>query len=284
MIISPKNLSTKFSLLVNSFNKVFKRIQQTLCLLKEESTSLPCFLCEESINSNDHFCIPCHADLPDIQSHCRQCSLPLSIGNHGLGDAPLTVKPQLICGECIQNSPSFSQTICAFRYEFPIQQIIHKIKFNQERYWVSALSKALYRQINSIAMQDHAFIYPELLIPIPLHKTKYKLRGFNQANLIACRLAKLSKLPLADDVLIKVQPTDTQTQLNKSARLKNLKGSMTVPAKKLKQISGKHIALIDDVMTTKATAEVASQALLLAGARRVDIWCIARTPKNRPIH
>jgi ComF family protein len=191
-----------------------------------------------------------------------------------LSPYPEELLPTLHCGECISTPPLFSKTVSPFIYEFPLKPIIHQIKYSQKRYWVKPLAKLMTNSIKHTYCNDQL---PDLLIPIPIHKQKKTERGFNQSALICRKLSKQLKLAESHHTLIKVKQTNAQANLSKAKRLQNLKGSFDV--KNRHEIKGKHIAIIDDVMTTKATAELSSKLLIDAGAKRVDVWCIARTPK-----
>jgi ComF family protein len=193
-----------------------------------------------------------------------------------------TRQPVLVCGECVSQTPSFSYTICSYLYDFPIQQLLHRIKYQKQRYWIAPLAEQLAHDI-ILSYRYASRPFPDLLIPVPLHANKRKQRGFNQAALIARYLGWRLHVPMKQHLLIKTVETETQVNLNKMARIKNLQDAFRVIEKNKNRslLTGKHIALVDDVMTTKATADVASKCLLTAGASRVDIWCLARTPKYR---
>jgi ComF family protein len=154
------------------------------------------------------------------------------------------------------------------------------VKYSKQRYWIKTLCESFIQEYFQVS-QNYLVTKPDLLIPIPIYKSKRKVRGYNQAELIAHTLAINTGITLLKDALIKTKATETQAQLSKQERLKNLRGSISISKKVFKQKSliGRHIALIDDVMTTKATCELASRLLLENGAKRVDVWCLARTPK-----
>jgi ComF family protein len=133
--------------------------------------------------------------------------------------------------------------------------------------------------IEAIAQTYRENELPELLIPIPMHRKKQNARGYNQADLICRRLSRSLRIKQSNNILLKTRQTKSQAGLNKTERLQNLKGSLKTVNEST--IKGQHIALVDDVVTTKATAEISSEVLLSAGAKRVDIWCLARTPLFR---
>ena len=110
-----------------------------------------------------------------------------------------------------------------------------------------------------------------------MYKGKLKERGFNQALIISQKLSNQLSIPTNATILQKVKSTPSQTGLNKLQRKRNLKGAFILK----ESVVGQHIALIDDVMTTRATSDLLSQLLIDAGAERVDVWCIARTAKHK---
>tara|TARA_R110001592_G_scaffold291131_2_gene560441 strand:- start:46231 stop:47022 length:792 start_codon:yes stop_codon:yes gene_type:complete len=245
-------------------------------ILERLSYQRSCYLCDETTKEHAYFCDDCDLDLPKLTTKCSNCCLPVSL------ETKDAFTGKLLCGECISSPPSFSQTVCIFEYQFPINQIIKRIKYSSQRYWIRPLSHLLIVEVIDAYQHTNHLAWPDMLIPIPIHKSKTKVRGYNQAELIAQRLAKKLHIPLAKKILIKTKSTETQVQLNKLERMKNLQGSLSISTKYFNSnsLKDKHIALIDDVMTTKATCELASRLLLEAGATQVDVWCLARTPKR----
>lgn len=284
MIRIPKNLSTIFLFLVNKLRNAEHFFKKIKTVLNQELLEKHCLLCDESTANTMHFCSACIEDLPSIPYYCKTCALPITLSEQ-VDRQTLNIEPSIMCGECISRTPSFSETLCPFKYEFPIRQIIRQIKYENKRYWIKPLCHFLEGKITLAIKTRENFAYPDLLIPIPIHKSKLKTRGFNQAELIAKTISNLTKIPFDKSILIKIKNTANQSQLDKQERMKNLKGSLQVSSKAIHKflLTGKHIVLIDDVMTTKATAEYASKLLLEAGAKKVDVWCIARTPKQKTV-
>ena len=128
---------------------------------------------------------------------------------------------------------------------------------------------------------QHAFseglARPDLLLPVPLSGRRLRQRGFNQAGMLARWLSQGLQLTLNEHVLQRRQDTQAQQQLNAAQRLRNLRQAFALaPAS---QVRGLHLAIVDDVLTTGATAESIARLLRKAGAARVDVYCLARTPK-----
>jgi ComF family protein len=116
---------------------------------------------------------------------------------------------------------------------------------------------------------------PDLLLPVPLHPSRLRKRGYNQALELARPLGRRLGIPVRHDVLRRTRCTGAQTELDAAARVGNVRGAFalaSLPAQR-------HVALVDDVMTTGATLAEAAMVLLAAGMDRVDVWALARTPR-----
>jgi ComF family protein len=219
-------------------------------------TSRQCLLCRSAHKGTDNLCPFCKAQLPWLQTHCQCCAIPLVFDG--------------VCGACQTNRPPFSRCIAAFSYEQPIAQLINRFKDNGDLTAGRLLSDLLAEKL-----QEELIRYPDLLVPVPLHWRRQFKRGFNQSLDIALRLSTQLGIPCQDQLLTKTRATKPQHNLSRKQRLKNLKFSFEVSSADLK---GKHIALIDDVLTTGSTATTLTNQLLKAGASVVEVWCIARTP------
>ena len=118
-------------------------------------------------------------------------------------------------------------------------------------------------------------------MPVPLHASRLRERGYNQALELAKPLARALRIPLAEGVLSRTKPTAAQTILDAKTRRKNLRGAFVVNESLRAKIEATHIALIDDVMTTGATLRECTRVLKRAGVARVDVWALARAPRLR---
>jgi ComF family protein len=214
-----------------------------------------CLLCEAP-DSRRALCEPCRNDLPWLVSACPRCALPLP------GTAEL-------CGRCLSQPPAFDRCIAAFRYSSPVDRLVGQFK-NQRRLSAGKLLSSLLLE----RLRKGAEARPELIAPVPLHWRRQLLRGFNQATFIAGSLASQLDIPLLA-VARRSQATPKQQQLDRRRRLGNLRGAFSVNRE---LVAGRHVAIVDDVVTTGATAQALSLALKRAGAARVDVWAIARTP------
>lgn len=227
--------------------------------LKSKQT---CLLCDEATDTALAICTNCEAELPWLGGHCQVCALPLP--SHGL-----------VCGACLKKPPSFSKVEVPWRYAFPIDSLItrfkHQAKWPLGRLLGELLSHHLLHAL------DEGLPKPDLLLPVPLADKRQRQRGFNQATLLSEWLSPLLQVPLQAHWLQRIIDTPAQQQLDAATRKRNLRKAFALAPGSA--VSGLHVALVDDVLTTGATAESLARLLKKAGARRVDVYCLARTPK-----
>ncbi len=221
-----------------------------------------CLLCDEPSDSPLALCSACEAELPWLGSHCRICALPL----------PAT---GLICGACLRKPPAFERVEAAWRYDFPLDSLITRFKHQAQWPLGRLLGELLSHHL------QHAFseglTRPDLLLPVPLSSRRLRQRGFNQAGMLARWLSQSLQLTLNEHLLQRRQDTPAQQQLSAAQRRRNLRQAFELATDG--QVKGLHLAVVDDVLTTGATAESIARLLRKAGAARVDVYCLARTPK-----
>ncbi len=221
-----------------------------------------CLLCDERADGPQALCIPCERELPWLSAACRICALPLSDAN-------------LLCGECLKQAPSFSRVETPWHYAFPLDSLITRFKHQARWPLGRLLGELLARHLR------HAYLEglprPELLLPVPLARRRQRQRGFNQAALLARWLATPLRLPVQEHWLLRPRETDAQQTLDARARRRNLRHAFELASRA--DVRGRHLALVDDVLTTGATCEALARLLVTAGAARVDVYCLARTPK-----
>lgn len=215
-----------------------------------------CSLCGQPGTDKLDLCPGCLADLPRNPSPCHRCGIPLSDGAH-------------LCGPCSHNPPPFDSSVIPFRYGPPLDYLLQQLKFHQRLHLAPLLGGLL---TEAIAMRDVPL--PELILPVPLHRTRLRERGYNQALELARPIAEQLSLPFAKDRIKRLRHTVAQTSLQGKERRKNLRGAFAVsgnlPA---------HIAILDDVVTTGATVTELAKTLKRSGVKMVEIWAIARAGK-----
>ncbi len=200
-------------------------------------------------------CAHCTAELPWLDTHCRQCALPLT-----------DTGEEQLCGDCLRHSPPFRCVYAPFRYCHPVDVLIKALKYGDDLAAARCLGDLLadYLHRRSVAV-------PDAVIPVPLHPQRLRQRGFNQALELARRL----DAPLAPQMVRRSRATAAQTGLDKSERRSNTRGAFQVTTHRVPA----HVAVIDDVLTTGATVIELAKTLRLAGAKQIEIWVMARTPQ-----
>jgi len=187
---------------------------------------------------------------------CRQCGAPFDPQARGLDH----------CAACRDEPPAFDAARAAGVYDGVLRRVIHRFKYDG----VQALAAPL------AGMMAETIIRPfdiDLLIPVPLHPARFRMRGFNQSYLLADALGQQWRLPVAADLLARVQNTTPQMQLPFDERKKNIRGAFAVTG----EVTGRAIGLLDDVYTTGSTLGECSRMLKRAGAARVLVLSVART-------
>ena len=165
--------------------------------------------------------------------------------------------------------------IAPWTYSFPVDSLItrfkHGAKWPYGRLLAELLAQCLQHRF------DETLERPDVLVPVPLATKRLRQRGFNQASMLARWLSTSLDIPCEEQLLKRVQDTSAQQDLKADARKKNLRNAFALtPGAPIK---GRHLALVDDVLTTGATAQALAHLLMEAGAVRVDVYCLARTPK-----
>ncbi|CAI8704948.1 competence protein ComFC [Pseudomonas sp. IT-P2] len=220
-----------------------------------------CLLCDEPADAQIPICTACETDLPWLGDQCLTCALPLAAG--------------LTCGGCLQDPPAFEQVAVPWIYGFPVDTLITRFKHNAKWPLGHLLADVLGEFLQHRFEED--LPRPDALLPVPLAPKRLRQRGFNQAAMLARWLGKSLDLPCEEHCLLRVQDTDAQQALNAKARKRNLRNAFALSPDA--QVKGRHLALVDDVLTTGATAQALARLLMDAGAARVDVYCLARTPK-----
>lgn len=172
------------------------------------------------------------------------------------------------CYSCTELKPIFDECISIFRYDEFTKKLIHDFKFNDKTQYAKSFASLIYRQSSELIGKA------DLIIPVPMHKTNLRRRQYNHALLIAKSLSKLADKEFKVDALIKARPSQNQMGLRRHERMKNLQNTFAVP--QAFKVKGKVVVLVDDVMTTGATANECAKTLKKAGARRVNVLTVAR--------
>jgi ComF family protein len=219
-------------------------------------------LCGEASDDATPICTACETDLPWLGDQCQTCALPLPAAG-------------LTCGQCLKQPPAFERVAVPWTYSFPIDSLITRFKHSAKWPFGRLLAELLARSLQHRFDED--LDRPDVLVPVPLATKRLRQRGFNQAAMLARWLGSSLDIPCDERLLLRVQDTSAQQELKADARKKNLRNAFALAPDA--PIKGRHLALVDDVLTTGATAQALARLLMDAGAARVDVYCLARTPK-----
>jgi len=196
-------------------------------------------------------CDGCRADLPWLGAACPQCAGPAPGGEH--------------CGACLARPPQFDLTTAVWQYAFPVDRLVLALKYGKRLALAEFLGGALAQRVGAQRV--------DAVVPMPLAPRRLAGRGFNQALEIARWAADRAGAPLAADWVERVRDTLPQTDLPIAERAANVRGAFACG----RSLAGARLAVVDDVMTTGATAEELARTLKRAGAARVENWIVART-------
>ena len=203
-------------------------------------------------------CAACQARFAPLATRCTGCAARVPEG------VPY-------CGPCLQEPTGLDRCIAAVDYAWPWADLVTRFKFHGEPGLAATLARIM---LHADGARD-ALRASDAVVPIALAPQRLRQRGYNQALLLA---RQLHPAALRHPWLQRTHETAAQSRLDRRERLRNLLGAFTVPAAARLQLEGKHILLVDDVMTTGATLHAAARALRDAGAGRVSALVFARTP------
>lgn len=195
----------------------------------------------------------------------------------------------LVCGRCWQDLPacksdaqntgsrtkSVSSCHSMWQYNDAVEKIIHEMKFFRKR----KLCRRVGEYLAELAVDEESLTSSDALVPVPLHRARLRERGYNQSELLAGAISDRIGLPVQADLVERVRRTKAQSQLSAAERQANVEEAFKVL--RPKQVQGKCLILVDDVMTTGATLNACADALLRAGASCILGLTVAKTPPRR---
>ena len=214
-----------------------------------------CLLCGARGQGALSLCDACEAEMPRNDVCCARCALPLET-------------PAQLCGRCIKHAPPWDEAWAPFRYEWPLAQLESRFKFGGDLAAGRTLALLWCASPRTVAL-------PEVVVPVPLHRSRLRLRGYNQVLELAGTLARHFGVRLRREALLRDRATDAQTELSAVQRRRNVRGAFSA---QFGDEIPQHVAVLDDVCTTGATLAECARALKRAGVARVDAWALARAP------
>ncbi|MEA1889541.1 MAG: ComF family protein [Pseudomonadota bacterium] len=228
------------------YNSLFNKFLNSLL-------PVSCGLCNAATGSHLPLCQPCLNELPILGTACNTCALPVATTGS--------------CGKCQQYPPACEQTEALFLYQEPLSQLVQQFKFSRKLEYGYLFSSLMAKKLLSRPER------PDVIIPVPLHSSRLRSRGFNQSWEITRQLSRITGIKASHKFCQRIKKTPLQTGLKASERKRNLRQAFSITA----NVRDLHICIVDDVMTTGSTLEAIAAALKAAGAARVSGLVVART-------
>ncbi len=223
-----------------------------------------CSYCFSPINNSGipYFCSSCWADFAVIQGQaCPRCGKPFE------SDESLTSSPEHICLACRRDLPAYDQAIAVGYFEGSLREAVHQYKYRPCRALGRPLGRWMAANIRMVSDLD-------MVVPVPLHRSRLRERGFNQALLLAAHMSEVHGLPLSFGNLFRQRQTRPQVELSGVERVRNVAGAFALRQPEV--MKDKRIVLVDDVFTTGATLQECAAVLKMAGAMQVTALTLAR--------
>ena len=223
-----------------------------------------CVLCLDPGQSPTlDLCPACEADLPSNAPACPLCASPQAAAGPGAPAEP--------CARCRADPPPFAAAVVPYRYAWPADALVRRLKYGRQ--WTHARVLGHLLAVHAAAAAAAAQRpLPQRLLPVPLHPDRERRRGANQAWEIAHAAGRRLGIAVDARALERCRDTPPQAGLDARHRLTNLAGAFRVRALR----GARHVALVDDVMTTGTTLRALATELLAAGVERVEAWAVAR--------
>ena len=216
-----------------------------------------CLVCGGDMDAaTDEICHPCDAGLPRTADACERCA------------APLPGSERQTCGRCLTRPPHFDRARALYRYGAPIDRLVQGFKYQRRLDWGRVLGGMLAQHLCTAGERADA------IVPVPLHRRRLRERGYNQSLELARPIGRQLAIPVLAHAARRVRPTPAQTGLDRDARRSNVRNAFEVMQPL--QVADKHIAIVDDVMTSGHTVDALARALKRAGAAEVSVWALAR--------
>ena len=219
--------------------------------------SRTCLLCEGPLQPDQVVCASCHRHLPWIEHPCPCCGRAMAVAADGLHP----------CGDCQRHPPHYHRSTAPFLYQPPISRLIKQMKFHQRLDVARILGLMLAGHLAQV-LEDR----PQAIVPVPLHRRRLRERGYNQALELARPVAARLGIPIDTRLVQRVRPTLEQSHLQHAERKGNIRDAFDLDRHR----PYRHVAILDDVVTTGHTVDELARVLKRAGVERVDVWSCCR--------
>ena len=190
----------------------------------------------------------------ELAAGCARCAAP-------------GIEAGALCANCRARSPAFDRAFAPYRYEFPLVELVHRLKYGGQIAIARILGTLLARRVAELGPPA-----VDAIVPVPLHSAREARRGYNQAGEIAHFAGEILALPVLDRIALRMRATEEQAALPAIVRRVNVSGAFEALAGCVPPA----VAIVDDVLTTGSTADALAAALKRAGCRRVEVWAVAR--------
>ncbi len=220
-----------------------------------------CLVCRDVTAEPASLCPQCWRGMPFIsRPYCERLGTPFAVDLGG----------SLLSPAAIADPPVFQRARAVARYDGAARDLVHKLKYSDQQDLAVGMGRMMAQAAGGLAAEA------DVVIPVPLHWTRLWQRRFNQANALAIIVSRHAGLPLESQWLRRRKRTRRQVGLSREERRENLQGAFVVPDHAKPLVRGRRVLLVDDVLTTGASANAAARVLLRAGAANVDVVTFAR--------
>lgn len=236
-------------------------MRQVLSVLAEICFPSRCLFCRRDTSPGDplRLCDPCLSELSFLTGEgCPRCGMPFTVPS-----------VDHFCGPCLKGENIFDQARSLLAYRGPLRDVVHSFKYHRNLTCIGTFG-ALFRE----SLTDSSFFLADLIVPVPLHTSRLRQRGFNQSLLLAREFFRERKEKIKPRLLERHRPKPPQTSLNGRQRRLNVRGAFRVTNPS--QVRDRTLVLVDDIYTTGATLNECARVLKRAGARRVTALTLAR--------
>lgn len=226
-----------------------------------------CLSCGAGVEQPGSLCAVCWARLSFLAApFCAACGFPFE---YDLG-------PEALCGVCARKRPRYDRARAVLRYDEASRGLLLGFKHGDRTEGAPAFAQWLVRAGGELIEQA------EVIAPVPLHRWRLFARRYNQSALLASALGRSTGISVQPDLLVRTRNTPSQGRLTPAARRRNVAGAFAVASGGGARLDGRRVLLVDDVLTTGATAEACARTLLKAGAAAVDVVVLARVVRPQP--